>query len=75
MEEGELTEAQCLTKRHAELKNISSSSPAVRNLKTTEQNGFSQSTNDNLRSNRTSSARSLVCCDYTDSSDASDDTS
>ena len=74
-EKGELTEAQCLTKRHAELKNISSSSPAVRNLKTTEQNGFSQATNDNLRSNHTSSGRSLVCCDYTDSSDASDDTS
>ena len=74
-EKGEFTEAQCLTKGHAELKNISLSSPAVRNLKTTEQNGFSQSTNDNLRSNHTSSARSLVCCDYTDSSDASDDTS
>lgn len=74
-EKGEFTEAQCLTKQHAELKNISLSSPAVRNLKTTEQNGFSQSTNDNLRSNHTSSARSLVCCDYTDSSDTSDDTS
>lgn len=74
-EKGEFTEAQCLTKRHAELKNISLSSPAVRDLKTTERNGFSQSTNDNLRSDRTSSARSLVCCDYTDSSDASDDTS
>ena len=74
-EKGGFTEAQCLTKQHAELKNVSLSPPAVRNLKTTEQNGFSQSTNDNLRSNRTSSARSLVCCDYTDSSDASDDTS
>ena len=68
-------EAQCLTKQHAELKNVSLSPPAVRNLKTTEQNGFSQATNDNLRSNHTSSGRSLVCCDYTDSSDASDDTS
>ena len=74
-EKDEFTEAQFLTKQHAELKNISLSLPAVRNLKTTEQNGFSQSTNDNLTSNHTSSGRSLVCCDYTDSSDASDDTS
>lgn len=74
-EEGESTEADCHTKQHAELKNISLSSPGMRDLKTTEQNGFSQSTNDNLRTNQTLSARSLVCCDYTDSSDASDDAS
>lgn len=63
----------CLSKQPKDMPNTSLISSAMENRKTDEQNGCSEAKSDVLRVS-SSSVGSLVCCDYTDSSDASDDT-
>ena len=63
----------CLSKQPEDIPNTSLISSTMENHKTDEQNGCSEAKSDLLRVS-SSSVGSLVCCDYTDSSDASDDT-
>ena len=71
-ESGNEAEVDRLAKQRKDLNNSSLNSRVLENNKTGEHNGCSQDASGNFRVNSSSPVGFLVCCDYTDSSDASD---